>query len=122
MTTPYTYQGTLVYPPDDGQPDAIRDFSVAGQFGSKCEKDLELVGAGTETVSFGTVVAAKAILIEVAADALAPVNINFNGGSDDIEIAKGGFLAFSSPVPVAGITTFDIVHTMDAKVKVRILG
>lgn len=122
MPTPFSFQGTLVYPPDDGQPEATRDFSQSGNFDSKCEKDLSLVGAGTETVGFGTVSAAKAILIELAADALAPVNINVNGGTDNIELAPGGFLAFSSPVPVVGITTFDIVYTMNAKVKVRILG
>jgi hypothetical protein len=122
MPTPFTLSGVFTYPPDDGQPDAKRDFTNTGNFDSKCEKDLDLVGAGTEAVGFGTVLAAKALIIEVAATAQAPVNIRINGGTDDIEIAPGGFLAYASPVAVAGITALDIVYTMNAKVKVRILG
>ena len=122
MPTPFSLQGTFVYPPDDGQPDATRDFSQSGNYESKCEKDLKLVGAGTETVGFGTVPAAKAILIEVAASSLAPVIVNVNGGADPIEISPGGFFAYSNPVPVAGITALDIVYTMDSRVLVRLLG
>ncbi len=122
MATAFTLTGSLKYPPDDGQPVAERPFSQSGQFDSKQESDLMLVGAGTHIVDFGTVATAKALLIEVAPTSLAPINLNFNGGSDDVEIAPGGFLAFSSPVPSTGITDVSIDYTMDARVQIRVLG
>ena len=73
MSTPYTFSGTLVYPPDDGQPAVARPFSVSGQYDVKAEFDYDLLGGGTQVVDFGSVSDAKAIQIEVAADAQAPV-------------------------------------------------
>lgn len=126
--TPFTLQGFLRYPPDDGAADADRDFSVQSSYLSKSEADLNLVGAGSHTVSFGTLTAlgAKGILIEVAAAApgatAAPINVRFNGGVEDVEISQGGFFAFGSPNPLAGILGLEIIHTQNACVKVRVLG
>ena len=39
-----------------------------------------------------------------------------------IEISPGGFLAFSSPKPVAGITSLDVTATAAAVVKIWLLG
>jgi hypothetical protein len=122
MSTPFSMSGVFTYPPDDGQPVATRDFSQSGQFNSKSEEDLVLVGAGTISVGFGTVAMAKAVLIEVAATASAPIEVKLNGGTDVLEISPGGFWAYSSPAPSVGITALDIDYTADAKVKVRILG
>lgn len=122
MPVAFTFAGSLDYQPDDGQPVAKRAFSQSGNFDSKQESDLVLTGAGTHVVDFGTLAAAKALLIEVAPTSLAPVNLNFNGGADDIEIAPGGFLALSSPTPATGISDLSIVYTMSAGVKIRILG
>lgn len=122
MATAFALAGSLDYPPDDGQPVAKRPFSQSGNFDSKAEGDLILTGAGTHTVGFGTVDMAKGILVEVAATSQAPVNLRFNGGTDDFEIAAGGFLAYSNPVPVNGIEEMEIVYTADARVQYRLLG
>lgn len=122
MATAFSLSGTLDYPPDDGEPIVGRPFSQSGNFDSKSEADLVLTGAGTQSVGLGTVPAVKALLIEVDPTAQAPVNVRVNSGTDDIEIAPGGFWAYSNPVPSAGITALDIVHTMDARVLVRLLG
>jgi hypothetical protein len=122
MSTPFTYQGSLVYPPDAGQPAATRAFSISGNYDVKAEFDFELVGAGTQVVDFGSVADAKAILVEVASDAAAPVNLRFNGGTDDHEISASGFYASANPTPSTGISALSLVHTGDAKVTVYILG
>lgn len=122
MTTPFSFSGSLVYPPDAGQPNATRAFSQSGNFTVKAEFDYDLSGAGSQTVDFGSVADAKAILIEVASDAAAPVNLRFNGGTDDIEVSAGGFFCLASPAPSTGVTALSIVHTDAAKVNVRILG
>ena len=126
--TPFTLQGFFRYPPDDGSPEADRDFSVQSSYLSKSEVDLNLVGAGSYTANFGTLTAlgAKGLLVEVAAAApgatAAPINVRFNGGAEDVEISQGGFLAFGSPNPVAGILGLEIIHTQNACVKIRVLG
>lgn len=122
MVTPYSFQGTLVYPPDEGQPAATRAFTQSGNYASKIEADYVLTGSGVQVVDFGSVADAKAILVEVASDAAAPINLRFNGGTDDHEVAAGGFYAASNPVPATGVSALSIVYTADAKVTVRILG
>lgn len=122
MATAFALSGSFDYPPDDGQPVAKRPFSQSGTFTSKQEADLVLTGSGGQIVEFGTVGMAKAISIEVASTSLAPVNVRFNGGSDSLEIAPGGFLVYASPAPTAGIDQLNIVYSMDARVLVRVLG
>ena len=121
MSKAFSFSGSLNYPPDTGQPSAARAFSQSGSFDSKVEKELVLTGAGTQTVDFGSVAKAKAILVEVRADSAAPVSLIFNAGAEQIEVSPGGFVAISSPTPSTGITGLDIVHTDDAKVDVYIL-
>lgn len=122
MATPFSFQGTLVYPPDSGQPAATRAFSNSGAFTSKQESFLSIVGATTKVVNFGTVVGAKVVLIELDASAAAPINLLFNSSVTPIEVAPGGFLALSSPAPSSGIIALSIVTTMDAVVRLCILG
>jgi hypothetical protein len=122
MATAFSLQGSFDYPPDDGEPVAKRPYSQSGSFDSKSEQDLDLTGSGTVAVGFGTVAAAKAMVVEVATTSLGPVNLRVNGGSDDIEVAPGGFWAYSNPAPSAGVTSMSIVHTTDARVQVRLLG
>lgn len=121
MPTPFSLQGTFVYPPDDGQPIATRAFSQSGNFTHKSEQDLQLVGAGTKAVGFGTITALKAALIEVDPTSLAPVNVRINGGTDDIELSPGGVWAYSNPSPASPITAITLVHTDNARVQVRLL-
>jgi len=127
-STPFTQQGFLRYPPDDGEPEADRNYSVQGSYLDKVDLTLNLSGTGTHSVNFGslTLLGAKAILIEVAAaapgDTAAPINLLFNGGTDAHEVSQGGFYAMGSPNPLTGILSMDIVYTQNACVKVRILG
>ena len=125
--TPFTFAGALRYPPNGGEAVADRPYSVQSSFDSNADYRLVLPGAGTISVSFGTIAAAgvKALLVEVEADTsptAAPVNFVINGGDEPIEISPGGFLAFSSPKPVAGITSLDVTATAAAVVKIWLLG
>jgi len=120
--TPFSLQGSLVFPPDDGQPNATRAFSQSGSFTQKSEQDLVLTGAGSMPVGFGTITTLKACVIEVDIASLAPVKLKFNGGTDTVEISPGGFWAYSNPVPVAPVTSIMVVYTMDARVQARLLG
>jgi hypothetical protein len=122
MSTAFALQGSLTYPPDDGQPKATRSFSTSGQFDHKAESTYLLTGAGTQSVDLGTMPAVKAALIEVDPTSDAPVNIRINGGLDSQEISPGGFWAYSNPAPSVGVTELDILHTMDARVQVYLLG
>jgi hypothetical protein len=123
--TPFTFSGSLDYPPDVGQPVAKRAFSGSDNFRSKGELNLDLVGAGTHTVGMGTIPAAgvKGILVEVdITQSAAAIQLRINGGTEDWEVSPGGFMAYFSPTPVAGITAIDIVHTTDVCVRVRFVG
>ena len=128
-TASSTISGSLALPPDTGQPQSTIPFSVTQNFVAKASAILNLVGSGTETVSFGTIVApgVKAMLIEVDADtsgSLAPVLVEINGGGPvgAIEISPGGFWAYGNPSPVAGIVSMDIVYTTANCVRVWLLG
>lgn len=122
MATPFSLQGSFTYPPDDGQPVATRAFSQSGNFSHRSESDYSLTGVGTQVVSLGSLPAVKAALIEVAPTSLAPVIVTFNGGTDPVEIAPGGFLAYSNPTPSAGITALSIDYTNTTRVQVYLLG
>lgn len=128
--TPYTFSGTLAYPPDEGQAAADRAFSVSGVFEEEAKFELVLEGASSHVVGFGTIGpnGAKAVLIKVDPDAspsAAPVNVQLNGGGagGEHEISPGGFWAYSNPNPTAGgILSMIVVHTTNAVVHVWILG
>jgi len=126
MSTPFTVSGSLSLPPDTGQPVAPIPFSLSGVFDSKECMELTLVGAGTQSVCFGTVIApgAKLILIKVDADpAAAPINVQINGSvTGQVEIAQGGFAVVGNPAPVAGIVSLDVVYTTNNKVRIVVLG
>lgn len=125
VAVPFLISGSVDYPPDDGMAIAQRPFSVAGTFYSKKEAVYDLSGSGSQAVDFGTVAAAKALVVEVDADStgtLQPVVLVFNGGSDQIELSMGGMLVYSNPNPSSGVTSLTITHTTAARVHVRILG
>jgi hypothetical protein len=127
MSTPFTAQGILTYPPDEGEAAADRTGTVQSQYDVKSEFELKLVGSGTHSVGFGTIdtTGAKAIMIELDTTAVAPVMVQLNSGgaTGQLEISAGGFFIFASPNPTSnGVLAIDLVHTQDAKVWVRILG
>lgn len=124
---PFQFTGQLTYPPDDGEPNADNPFSLTSSFSSEAKFKYELTGAGSKTVDFGSIdtVGAKAILVELAADATAPVmvQINSGGATGQVEVSPGGFWALGTPTPtVNGVLSMELVHTAAATVRVRILG
>lgn len=117
--------GTLQYPPDEGAAPVTVTFGITAQGASQEGGRMTLVGAGTKVIPFGTVGSpgAKGILIEYLPQAGGvPINVTFNGGTEPVEIAPGGFLALGNPVPVAGITSLSIVYTADCQLRVQLLG
>jgi hypothetical protein len=121
MSKAFSFQGSLSYPPDAGQPSVLRALSQSGSFTSKVEQELVLTGAGTEVVDFGSVANAKLFMVKVRSDSVVPVGLVFNAGSEQLEVSPGGFAVIGSPAPSAGITDLSIVHTDDANVDVYIL-
>src|SRR3972149_7991488 len=104
MATPFTLQGSLVLPPDTGQPNCTIPFALASAFDGEQHYILNLLGAGTKTIDFGTVVSPglKAFLLEVDPSATAaPINVRINGGGavGQWEVSAGGFLACGRPGP-----------------------
>lgn len=132
--TPFTFSGTLLRPPVQGQanttiPVPLTAFSSS--FQPKSEDEYDLVGAGTKSVDMAGITAAGAKFVSIELSTLNPsdlpaaaaVMVNVNGGTDDIELSPGGFIIFGSPNPTAlGIISLDLVHTQDAKVIVRVYG
>lgn len=122
-TNPFTVSGTLQYPPDEGQQQVSLPFGLSNSYTSLLDVKLNLTGTGTKTVPFGSVDAAKLLLVEYeAAQGQQPVLLTFNAGSDELEISSGGLLLLVSPTPQAGVSALTLAHTSAATVRVRILG
>lgn len=124
---PYTFSAVASLPPDDGQPVGNRDLTASGTFTHKVEAELNISGAGTTVVSFGTIpsTGAKLVLVEypVTTPADPPINLLVNGGVVGIPISPGGGIALSSPTPTgAGITALSIVATGAGTVKITLLA
>lgn len=125
---PFTYSATLAYPPDEGVSACEIPITLSAYFSNSASFLYELSGAGTQDVDFGSITpnGAKMVQIEVDADAspaAQPVQVTFNGGTDQIEISPGGFLSYGSPSPTAaGILSMSIAHAADVTVRVRVLG
>lgn len=127
MSTPFVAQSILTYPPDDGEAAVARSNTVSSSYAEKTEADLVLTGSGTHSVCFGSLdtTGAKAIQIEMdeTNTAAVMVQVNSGGTSGQVEVSAGGCWKLSSPSPTAlGVLAIDLVHTVDAKVKIRILG
>lgn len=117
--------GQLLVPPDEGAPPAPVQFGIVAQCQSEEGGRLVLTGSGTKVVSFGTVGSpgAKLVLIEyLTGTAAAPLELAFNSSSTPLELSPGGFLAYGSPTPQAGITSLTITYTSDCTLRVRLLG
>lgn len=133
MGTPFTFSGTLSYPPDQGVPAVPLPFGANGQFDSGAAgMPLTLTGSGTKDVDLGTIPGAglKALLIEVDLASPTPgstpapifVRLNGAGAAGQTEISPGGFMALGSPTPAAGITAITIAYASDVRVWIRALG
>lgn len=124
MAIPFSAEGRVSYPPDDGQEPVSIDFSLAGTYDSILEATLQLSGSATTSVPFGTVggAGAKVVYIEYDADpAGLPIQLRINGGTENHELSPGGVYLHLNPTPVNGVTALSIVHTTNATVRVRLL-
>lgn len=127
MSTPFTAQAVLTYPPDDGEDARPRSNTVSSSYVEEASFKYVLTGSGTKVVDFGSIDTngAKAIQVEVDPSATAPVMVQVNGGgaSGQIEVSAGGHWQLASPSPTTnGVLAMSLVHTVDAIVWVRILG
>lgn len=124
-TNPLVIQGTVLFPPDEGQQPVPVAFGFTGQYTQIVDSRLALTGAGTTSVPFGGIGAPgiKAVLLEYEEDAVAAaVTVKFNGSTDGIELKPGGLILYTNPVPSTGITSISLVRTSDAVIRVRLFG
>lgn len=124
-TNQLVIQGSVQFPPDEGQPAASAPFGFSGAYTSIADTKLVMVGSGSQAVPFGTVGSpgAKAMIVEFeAVQGAAAVQLRINGGTDSLELSPGGFLVYASPTPAVGITALTILRTTDATIRVRLFG
>jgi hypothetical protein len=126
MSTPFAFQGSLQIPADGTLPPDPIPFNGAGAFDSKQESVLNLpAGAGSTDVAFGTAPAAGVKGLFIRYDPVAgapPVQLVINGSATPIELSSGGFVAYFSPTPAAGITSLTITRTAAAVLRIWVLG
>jgi len=126
MTTPFTVDGTLTYADEEGAKAEPHGFSLTGAFTAESKFKYVLVGSASQTVNFGSILLAKAVLVTVDTDDLAApvlVQVNAGGTAGQLQVQPGGGIVYWNPNPVAGgIASMIIVHTTDCIVRVRILG
>ncbi len=127
MTTPLLFTGTLSFPPDPGGANAPIAISFANQFNQIVAETLVIAGAGTKTLDLsalngGAGATCLVVKVDSAAAGIPPVNLEFNAGTQKVEVSPGGFMVIGDPSPVAGITSLSIVTTGAATVRVWALG
>lgn len=124
-TNALAIQGTVTFPPDEGQAAVAVQFGLSSNYQSVLDSRLVMVGSGSQAVPFGSIIApgAKAALIEYEnVVGAAVISLRFNAGVENFELSPGGFLIWGSPNPTVGITAITIVRTTDAVVRVRLFG
>lgn len=128
VQVPFTFNGTLAFPVDDGQPNSSVLLALNSLYQHQSSSKYELAGAGTRAVDFSTIATtgAKCIVVEVLPDpspAALPINLTFNGGTDTLQLSAGGFLVYVNPNPaVGGVLSMEIAHTSAATVRVHVFG
>jgi len=124
-SAPFVYNGTLSFPPDSGLPNLGIPFGGTGNFTQVAHDVYSLTGSGTQAVGLGSIAApgAKGILIELDNDGAAqPIAVKINASVTPMEISRGGFMAYFSPDPVAGITSLSFDYTTAVCVRVWVFG
>lgn len=129
---PFTFQGSLSFPPDVGVPPEPIPINFAGNYKQIASSIQQLVGAGTKVIDFGSIGSPGALLVVVKVDATnappatppGPVNLQWNGGgsSGEQEISPGGFLVIGSGAPSAGLIALSVIYTTNVTVRVWVLG
>lgn len=123
---PFVFAGQLQLAADQSLPPDPVPFNFSSQFLSKEESVLNLVGAGSIAVPFGSVGApgAKGLLIRYDApqSGALPVFCTINGGTMPLEISPGGMLLWFNPNPSAGALTLSLAFTASCQLRIWILG
>jgi len=129
MSTPFAFIGTLQLPADASLPQDEIPFNASMSFDSESSGVINLPsGSGSTTIPFGTIPSAGAKGVFLRYDnadnviGAPPLQVTINSGSAPVELSLGGFLAYSSPTPVAGVTAIAIARTGAAKIRFWILG
>jgi hypothetical protein len=123
---PVSFAGALSLTADQSLPADPIPYNFTGQYVQLQDSLLNLSGLGTESVSFGTIIAPGAIglLISYAPGqtGAAPVLVTINGGNQALEISPGGLLVWFNPTPAEGVTSCSIEYTTSCQLRVRVLG
>lgn len=123
---PVAFQGTLQLAADQSLPQAPIPFNASGTYTELAQLLLDIAGAGSTNVPFGTIGSpgAKGVFIRYDAQPApaAAVTVAINAGSQPVELTPGGFLALFSPNPSAGITSLSITATAACQLRVWLLG
>jgi hypothetical protein len=122
---PFSFAGALQLAADQSLPTDPIPFNSASQFVTLANTVLNLVGAGTQEVDFGSVVSpgAKGLFIRYDPQVGGlPVLCTINGGSQPLELTPGGFIAWMDPTPAAGAISLSLVFTASCQVRVWVLG
>ena len=126
MSTPFAVTAQLQLPGASSLPADSLPVNFASAFDSEAKVVLNLTGAGTKSVNFGSIASPglKGLLIKVdPSGTAAPVNIRVNSSvTGGVEIAPGGFLLYGNPAPAVGVTALDVVYTTPCVVRVWVLG
>jgi hypothetical protein len=124
-TNPLVVQGTVSFPPDEGQQAVPVSFGYSGSYTQILDSRMALTGAGTTSVPFGGIGSpgVKFALLEYEADPVAAaVTVKFNGSADGIELQPGGLFLYANPAPGTSITAISLIRTADAVIRVRLFG
>ena len=123
---PFAFAGSLQLAADQSLPQDPIPFNFSSQFVALQESLLNLVGAGTKVVDFGSVIApgAKGLLVRYDGNqsGAAAVLCTINAGTQPLELTPGGFLVLFNPNPVAGVTALSIIYTAPCQLRLWVLG
>jgi hypothetical protein len=128
VQVPFTFNGTLSFPVDDGQPNSSVVVALSSLYQHQSSAKYELTGSGSKSVDFSTIATtgARCIVVEVLPDpspAALPINVTFNAGTDTLQLSAGGFLVYANPNPaVGGVLSLTLAHTSAATVRVHVFG
>ncbi len=126
MATPCSLDVMLGLPGTPGLPVSALPFMFRGSYEVKGEFEYKLpASTGTVEPDFTTQPDEGLKVLVLYYEPLVgapPIGITLNGADTPFELTSGGFFAYSSPTPVAGIVSVLISHTGAGRVRGWLLG
>jgi len=128
MSTPFTFNGVLLFPADPGVSPVPINVNLAAAFNQLIAETEALTGSGTKSIDLSVLnggLGANLVLVKVDAQPTPQMlNLRWNGGSStgEQEVSTGGFFMVGSPNPTAGLTALELVWTAPMTVRVWALG